>query len=169
MREALKFGVVGGVAFVIDVGVFNLLRFGPGDLLGHKPLTAKAISVIVATAFSWYANRQWTFRHRKTDRPHVEMVQFAVINVVGLLIGVGCLWVSHYLLGFTSALADNISANGVGLVLGMLFRFWAYRSFVFTAAESKASVAGRDAVHPEGVDGVDTVGPDAVDPGASRS
>ncbi|MGZ4722528.1 MAG: GtrA family protein, partial [Oryzihumus sp.] len=31
-----------------------------------------------------------------------------------------------------SPLADNISANGVGLVLGTLFRFWAYRRFVFS-------------------------------------
>jgi len=33
--------------------------------------------------------------------------------------------------GFTSALADNISANVVGLGLGTLFRFWSYRKWVF--------------------------------------
>ena len=35
------------------------------------------------------------------------------------------------MLDFTSPLADNISANVVGLFLGMLFRFWSYRTFVF--------------------------------------
>ncbi|MFV0459948.1 MAG: GtrA family protein [Actinomycetales bacterium] len=131
VREVLKFGVVGALAYVIDVGLFNLLRFGPGDLLLHKPLTAKVISVTVATCFAWYGNRQWTFRHRRTPNPGRELVQFALINIIGLGIGLACLFVSHYALGLKTPLADNISANGVGLVLSTLFRFWAYRQFVF--------------------------------------
>jgi hypothetical protein len=38
---------------------------------------------------------------------------------------------SHDLLGLTSRLADNISANVVGLALGTLFRYWSYQRFVF--------------------------------------
>jgi putative flippase GtrA len=42
-----------------------------------------------------------------------------------------CLHVSHYVLGVTTLLADNISANVIGLVLGaasrfLLYRFWAF-------------------------------------------
>lgn len=131
-REALKFGTVGLIAYVVDVSIFNLLRFGPGQVLGHKPLTAKAISVAIATCVAWYGNRQWTFRHRRTVRPARELLQFGVINIVGLAIGLLCLFVSHYVLNLRTPLADNISANGVGLVLSTLFRFWAYRRFVFT-------------------------------------
>ena len=44
--EAAKFGLVGGVGFVVDVSLFNLLRYaGSPGVLEHKPLTAKAISV----------------------------------------------------------------------------------------------------------------------------
>ncbi len=131
-REVIKFGVVGGVAYVVDLAVFNLLRFGPGELLGDKPLTAKAVSVAVATCVAWYGNRQWTFRRRRTAAPARELVQFFVINAIGLGIGLACLFVSHYVLGLRSPLADHVSANGVGLVLSTLFRFWAYRRFVFT-------------------------------------
>ncbi|GAB4064003.1 hypothetical protein GCM10028777_09020 [Angustibacter speluncae] len=132
-REVIKFGVVGGVAYVVDLAVFNLLRFGPGELLGDKPLTAKAVSVAVATCVAWYGNRQWTFRRRRTAAPVRELVQFFVINGIGLGIGLACLFVSHYVLGLRTPLADNVSANGIGLVLSTLFRFWAYRRFVFTA------------------------------------
>jgi hypothetical protein len=52
-----------------------------------------------------------------------------------MAIALACLAVSHYLLDLRSPLADNISANGVGLVLGTLFRFWAYRRFVFAGEE----------------------------------
>ncbi|WP_246092022.1 GtrA family protein [Oryzihumus leptocrescens] len=133
VREMLKFGVVGAVALVVDVGTFNALRFvgGHGPLY-DKPLTAKVISVTLATLTAWAGNRYWTFRHRRRTAVHHELALFVLFNVVGMGIALGCLGFSHYVLDLTSPLADNISANGVGLVLGTLFRFWAYRRFVFS-------------------------------------
>ena len=58
-----------------------------------------------------------------------------VFNVAGMVIALACLGLSHYVLDLRSPLADNISANGVGLILGTLFRFWAYRRFVFSKDE----------------------------------
>jgi putative flippase GtrA len=131
-REAAKFGIVGGVGFVVDVAVFNLLRYaGDPGLLEAKPLTAKALSVTVATLVTYLGNRHWTWRHRARSGARREMTLFFVLNFLGMGIALTCLAVSHYLLGFTSPLADNISANVVGLFLGMLFRFWSYRTFVF--------------------------------------
>lgn len=127
VRELMKFGIVGAVAFVVDVGVFNLARVG-ADM---GPLSSKTISVVLATTVAYAGNRYWTFRHR--DRPGLrrEYVLFFAFNAVGLAIALACLGFSHYVLGFESALADNISANGVGLALGTAFRFWSYRRWVF--------------------------------------
>jgi putative flippase GtrA len=88
--------------------------------------------VAVATVVAWLGNRYWTFRHRRRATMRHEFMLFVVMNIGGLLIAVGCLGFSHYVLGLTSALADNISGNAVGLALGTVFRFWAYRQFVFT-------------------------------------
>jgi putative flippase GtrA len=132
VRELMKFGVVGLVAYVVDVGVFNALRFTGPRLLEDKPLTAKAISVVVAMTVAWLGNRYWTFRHKRGANRRREFLLFAGINAVGMAITLLCLWVSHYLLGYTSPLADNISANVVGLVLGTAFRFLTYRAWVFT-------------------------------------
>jgi putative flippase GtrA len=132
LHEAAKFGVVGLVALVVDVGLFNLLRFAGGEgPMYDKPLTAKVISVIVATTVAYIGNRFWTFRDRARTSYGREYLLFFVLNGVGLAISVGCLWLSHYVLGLTSALADNISANVIGLALGTLFRFWSYRRWVF--------------------------------------
>jgi putative flippase GtrA len=138
-QEAMKFGVVGGVGYVVDVSVFNLLRYGgePG-LLEHKPLTAKAISVAVATVVTYLGNRHWTWRHRERSGAGREVALFFLLNGIGLLIAVGCLAFSHYVLDLRSPLADNVSANVVGLLLGMAFRFWSYRTFVFRRIDRPA-------------------------------
>ena len=131
--QLVRFGLVGGVGFIVDVGVFNLLRatvFEP-SVVDHGPIFAKIISTTLAIIVNWVDNRLWTFRDRR--RPHIlrEGLEFAVVSIGGLLIGLGCLFVSHYLLGFTSVLADNISTNAIGLVLGTIFRFSLYRIWVF--------------------------------------
>ncbi|MHB1287734.1 GtrA family protein [Georgenia sp.] len=133
LRELLRFCAVGGLAFVVDVGLFNLLRFGPGELLGDKPLTAKVLSVAVSVLVAWLGNRYWTFSGSRRDSRGGELVMFVLVNLGGMTIAVGCLAISHYVLGLTSPLADNIAANGVGLVLGTSFRYLCYRYLVFTA------------------------------------
>lgn len=126
--QLAHFGLVGGLAFVVDLGIYNLLR---ATVLDDKPIGAKVISVAVATIVAWIGNRHLTFR-KERGRPVLrEGVLFAVMNVIGLAIAAACLFVSHYLLGFTSQLADNIAGNGIGLVLGTSFRFLAYRFLVF--------------------------------------
>ncbi|MGC0273749.1 GtrA family protein [Pseudactinotalea sp. Z1739] len=138
VAEMARFGSVGLVAFVVDVGLFNLLRFGPGQVLVDQPLTAKVASVSVAVLVAWLGNRYWTFATRRSTggaAAHgTELARFVLANLIGMGIAVGCLAVSHYLLGFTSPLADNIAANGVGLALGTLFRYLAYRHWVFTGS-----------------------------------
>ena len=70
------------------------------------------------------------------------------MSLGGSAIGLACLWVSHYVLGYTSILADNIAGNVVGLALGTAFRFSFYRLWVF--APERAGRASR-LVAPETV------------------
>jgi putative flippase GtrA len=127
-HEIMKFGTVGIINFFLDVGLFNLLRV---EVLPHKPLTCKAISTVVATFSSYFMNRHWTWRHRARTGLARELPLFIVLSGVGLLITLGCLAFSHYLLGLQSVLADNISANIVGLAIAMAWRFWSFKRWVF--------------------------------------
>ena len=141
VREMLKFGMVGAVAFVIDFGGYNLLVHGPGllglvgegtteGILHDKPLTAKIISAIAATLVAWLGNRLWTFRHRRNRPAAHELALFVFFNAVAMVISVLCLGFSRYVLHLESQLADNLT-NIFGIALGTLFRFWSYRKFVF--------------------------------------
>ncbi len=148
LLELIRFGSIGALAYVVDVGLFNLLRFGPGEILGDRPLTAKVLSVAVATVVSWLGNRFWTFAGRRTESRAKEFAGFAVVNVGGMAIAVACLWFSHYVLGLRSPLADNVSANVVGLALGTAFRYVAYRRLVFTGEAQSAPRATASATAP---------------------
>lgn len=151
VRYALKFGAVGLVGYVIDISLFNALRlgaFGESHFF-QGPIGAKILSVSVAVLVTWFGNRYWTFREHRRKNYLLELLEFGAVALGGLLIGLLCLWVSHYMLGFDNIVADNISANVVGLFLGTAFRFLLYRFWVYghhrkdglSAREHKAEAA----------------------------
>ncbi|MEV4630968.1 GtrA family protein [Micromonospora sp. NPDC049523] len=133
VRELGKFGLVGGVAFAVDLAVFNVAR----QAWEMETLSAKTVSTVVAATIAFVGNRFWTWRHRERTGMAREYGLYFFFNTVGLGIALACLGISHYALGsiwpgvFKSLLADNIAANLVGAALGTLFRFWSYRRFVF--------------------------------------
>lgn len=131
--EFTQFLTVGLGSYVVDVGLFNLLAYsGIVTLPGDAPMVAKTISVSVSIIFSWAMNRLWTFRNKSDKSKGREFVLFILVNIGGLLLALGSLGVSRFVLGFDSQLADNIAANVVGLVLGTAFRYVCYRYIVFT-------------------------------------
>ena len=132
LSQLATFGAVGLVAFVVDFTIYNVLLLGP---LHHYTITAKVISVTIATIVAWLGNRYLTFRAQNTRALWREAVLFAISNLLGLGIAALCLFVSHYVFGFVSPISDNIAANGVGLVLGTTFRYYSYRFLVFPATK----------------------------------
>jgi putative flippase GtrA len=151
IRYALKFGVVGLIGYGVDVGLFNALRLGVVGT-GHffqGPIGASIISVGTATLVTWFGNRYWTFREHRRKNFLLELFEFSVVAIGGLLIGLLCLWISHYMLGYQTILADNISKNVIGLFLATAFRFLLYRYWVYghhradglTARKNKAEAA----------------------------
>lgn len=144
-RHFLAFGIVGFGGYLIDVGIFNALRLG---LFGHDsftsgPIAAKVISVAVATLATWFGNRYFAFRDKRRSRVGLELLEFSAVAITGNGISVLCLYLSHYVFGLTSLLADNISANVIGLVLATTFRFLLYRLWVYAPHRSDSLARAR--------------------------
>lgn len=126
--ELFKFLAVGGINTIIDFAVLNLL-------LSIGPLKAKIAAALVATTASYFLNRQWTYQHSDRASMRREYTLFFALNGIGLLIQSSVLAVAKYGLGFSETnsadrLAFNI-ASALGIGIAMVFRFWAYRTFVF--------------------------------------
>lgn len=132
--EFAKFGTIGVINTGINYGVFNALLLTG---LTQGRLKANIAATVVATTTSYFMNRHWTFRDRPKSTLRREYVLFFGFNLAGLLIELGVLALAVYGLSMTGLIASNI-AKTVGLVLGTLFRFWAYRTFVFPAARPVA-------------------------------
>lgn len=135
-RELLKFAIVGGTTFVIDNGIWYLLKF---TILEDKPVTAKVIAIIVATIVSYVLNREWSFRTRGGRERHHEAALFFLISGIGVGLNSLPLYVSRYVLQFeephvsrlVQEVADFASGSLIGMLLAMFFRFWAFKRWVF--------------------------------------
>lgn len=144
LAELARFLSVGGIAFVVDVGLYNLLRFGPGELLADKPITAKVVAALVATLVSWVGNRLWTFAAQRTQHRGRELFLFVVVNGLGLAVGAAPLAFSQYVLHLDGPVPDNV-ANLIGIALGTMLRYVGYKQWVFTGGEQ--GVAGSPDEH----------------------
>jgi putative flippase GtrA len=134
--EAGKFGAVGALAYLVDNGAYLLLVKGPGQVMAGVPVRASIIATVIATAVSYTGNRYWTFRGKRAQMPAREATLFFAANAVGLAITGGCLYFSHWILGFHSLAADTIARN-IGIVLGTIFRYFSYKFWVFTAKRTE--------------------------------
>jgi len=129
-REVGSFLAVGGVGYVVDVTAFNLL-WSMQPFAALDPSVARTLAVALAMCVTYLGNRNLTWRDHSSSNRHREVGLFVLFNCVGFGFSLLTLVLSHDVLGLTSRLADNISANVVGLALGTIFRYLTYKRFVF--------------------------------------
>lgn len=125
--EFAKFAIVGIAGVFVTNGVYDLL-----DLhVGLGPVTSTTIATIVAAVGTYLGNRYWSFRTRQRTGVAREIVIFAVLNGIGLLLQDATVAVNYYLLNLGHDKLAAFVALNFGIALATLFRFWSYRQFVW--------------------------------------
>lgn len=124
--EVVRFLISGGIAYLADLLVFNLLL-----LAGVDSILAKVVSSVIAIFIAFLGSRYYTWRDRRSEHPGREYAMFFLFSAIAAGLQLLCLAITHNGLGWTSALADNISGNVVGMAIAMVFRFLTFRTFVF--------------------------------------
>ena len=110
--QLLKFGVVGGSGYLINLGVFAFLS---GNLGVYHALAAiGAFCVAVTSNFLW--NRYWTFGPGE-GLAHLQAARFLAVSVVCLVIN---LVVLELLVG--SGMKE-LSAQAIAVAVAMPFNF----------------------------------------------
>lgn len=116
----MKFGVVGGLAFLIDYGVLMLLS----QVFGVDPVLSAAISFVVSLVFNYLASMRFVFRHRDDMSRSREFLIFLVLSAVGLGINEAIMWIGVSLVGGSAlaVTAVKVVATAVVMVWNFLSR-----------------------------------------------
>jgi putative flippase GtrA len=127
-QQKLRFLAVGGFNTLLDFGLLFLLK-----AFGLPVITANIISTTIAFCFSFFANKNYTFKATDTNIKR-EIVLFTVITLFGL-------WVLQTIIikaityvlapyGLTSDVTLLI-AKLVATVATMIWNYLMYSQFVF--------------------------------------
>lgn len=127
--EFTKFAVVGITGVFITNGVYDLFYWHHS--LG--PVLSTTIATVVAAVATYLGNRYWSFRNRQRSGVAHEVVIFAALNGIGLLIQDATVAFNCYLLGLGHDKLAVFVALNLGIAAATVFRFWSYRQFVWTA------------------------------------
>ena len=146
LERFIKFAIVGAIGAVVDFIVLNIMKalfesvgLGEGWSVGLEPhqmqlIAANAISFSTAVLSNFTWNRLWTFPESRERPLGTQLVQFSVVNVLGLVINTVVLVVlDQYVFQnfFTVRMSYNLAkAVAIAVVLFWNFginRIWTYR------------------------------------------
>lgn len=147
LAEVGRFLTVGGVATTVAFVIFNGLvhGFSTGNhaLLSDRPILAYVLANSVGMVVSYRGARSWAFRDRPPRQADGGRSAYVLINLVTMSLPIACLIVSRDVLSLDDPLSDNISANVIGLVLGLGARFYLFRRFVFRRTVTPRALAAQ--------------------------
>ena len=115
INQILKFGVVGGIAFVIDYGILFLLA----KVIGLNELISAAISFIISLTFNYFLSTKWVFEAKKQTPK--EVIIFVLLSVVGLGINEALIYLGTKKLGI-DVMIVKLFATAIVMVYNFITR-----------------------------------------------
>jgi putative flippase GtrA len=129
LAHFVKFSLVGVVGFVIDSGVLVLLL-----MAGLDPLGGRVCSYLVAASGTWYCNRRFTFRDRRSAAGTRQWLGFLAANSIGAMVNYGTF--AALVLTVPTVAVHPVIGVAAGSIMGLACNFTLSRALVFRAAAS---------------------------------
>ncbi len=133
LLQFAKFGAVGALNTLLDLGILNTLIFSSGIAVGYWYSVFKATSFVIASISSYLWNKYWTFGVSGGVNIK-EFGQFFTVTLIGLGINVGAASLVVNVIGPMGNISPNLWAN-VGAfsatLISLAWNFIGYKFFVF--------------------------------------
>lgn len=127
--DLVRYVLIGGTAFLLDVGLFTVLHLGAAV----DPLVANTVAVFVSMLFSFSLNAFANFKVR--DRLLTRFVSFVVVCGIGYLLSMGILWLLISVFGIHPVAAKLVSLPVVLVVQFLANKHVTFGSVLFSASE----------------------------------
>jgi putative flippase GtrA len=137
--EVAKFGVVGLIGVLVNLGAFAVLQ----DFM--QTGRANALSTAISIATNYVGYRYWVYRGADRRTRTREISLFLVFSLIGAVIQVGVVYVSKYWMGLDTKLELMLAAVA-GIGLATVFRFIAYRTWVFRILPAEQAVEAAERI-----------------------
>ncbi len=118
--QIIRFGIVGGTAFLIDAGILYILT----EFFNIHYLVANVISFSISTIYNYILSILFVFDAKK-KRDSVQLIVFVIFSIIGLLISQALMWIFVDLLFILTIIAKVISTAVV-----MCFNFITRKIFL---------------------------------------
>ena len=117
LKQILKFGVVGVIATVIDIGLYSILT----ELVHIHYALAQVISFSISLAFNYWASIKWVFTVKK--QTFKDALIFIILSIIGLGLNELLLWIGIDLLHLKKYhLIIKLFATGIVMVFNFITR-----------------------------------------------
>ena len=93
--QLIRFGIVGVIAMIIDVGVLTFLK----EVMHVDVLIASAISFTVSVVVNYILSMLWVFKSKGENKVK-EFVIFVLLSIGGLLINQLIMWLGTEVVNF---------------------------------------------------------------------
>ncbi len=137
LYQVAKFVLVGGMNFLVDMGVLNMLIFITGVSQGTEQSVFKATSFIVAVVNSYFWNKFWVFKRSSTETAGKEFFQFFVVSIVGFFINIGVDKVLVDVVGPLNNMRPETWAQLAATVSAVVALFWNFAGYKFIVFDVK--------------------------------
>lgn len=115
--QIFKFGIVGGIAFVIDYLSLIICK----EVFHLNTLLATAIAFTISVIYNYIASIKWVFDVNKEKDSKTNFIIFIVLSIVGLIITEIIMWFGTDVLNI-SYLIIKIVATAVVMVFNFITR-----------------------------------------------
>ena len=115
--QIFKFGIVGGIAFVIDYVSLIVCK----EVFHLNTLLAAAIAFIISVIYNYIASVKWVFDVNKEKNEKANFVIFIVLSIVGLIITEIIMWFGTDVMKI-SYLIIKIVATAIVMVFNFITR-----------------------------------------------
>lgn len=140
-KQFLMYTVVGGSAFVLDIGTLVLLKE-----YGHiPPVWAVALNQIFILNYVFFLNKFWSFKSQ--GQTHKQIVRFLILVCCNYFFSVTWMWVWVEVLHIDFYPGGIFGDKNIGYIVGrlsnvllavswnfLLYKYWVYKTHEYPPA-----------------------------------